>query len=704
MKGACPLFLAIVLIAGCSSSPPRPQYNPPPIKPTPTPTPVINAPSPTPTPQPAPVAPVPGIVPTDDLEEPLIRVLLERTDQPVSLPQPGRAWRTTADGMTTWLWGPLTLSPGAGQRWWQVGAFGDLDSVRRVSETLAGALGPGVEIARPEDDAGLTRVRVRWAQSEPADPVAALAGLGFAGAYAVAESGGVVVEDGQGKVVASEGEVLLEPAGHYPTAVGAHRYRGRFRVRAAGADLLVINELNLERYLFGVVPVEMGPSAFPELEALKAQAVAARTYSVAHLGDHDSEGYDICDTPACQVYGGADVEHQLSDRAVRETSGFIAVYGGVPIDAMYTSTCGGHTEDSSELFSGRAQPYLSGVPCAWDRQLGLTGNGPDGPWLGADGFAADVARSVLGIAEGAAPSAVLEAVGSVCGEKQSQGFIAADVEAFAAALLETSGLEAAAVILTPEAFALDRLLFLADLFLVPLDPAIDGLGGSWPAAAALAALEVRGAVVRDRGEAVPRPDGVGIFPRRAYASEVLPATVPLWERWCGGFRKRSSMQVQPGTELQRLRVGNEVVALVVRRSSGGGEADRRSAWREWVREVSWPDLANRLGVPDLDQIEITRRTDTGRAVGLAAVGLSGMRKTWQGFDVRRALDMPETLFAVHVVTDANGKKVARFLGRGWGHGVGLCQNGSYGLARSGMTFDRILGHYYTGISVVSWLP
>lgn len=120
--------------------------------------------------------------------------------------------------------------------------------------------------------------------------------------------------------------------------------------------------------------------------------------------------------------------------------------------------------------------------------------------------------------------------------------------------------------------------------------------------------------------------------------------------------------------------------------------------------MSWPDLATRLGMPDLDRIEITRRTDTGRVVGLAAVGVSGTRKAWQGFDVRRALDLPETLFTVHIVTAADGAKVARFLGRGWGHGVGLCQNGSYGLARSGMTFDRILGHYYTGIAIVRWRP
>ena len=113
---------------------------------------------------------------------------------------------------------------------------------------------------------------------------------------------------------------------------------------------------------------------------------------MAHLGDHADEGWDLCDTPACQVYRGIGAEHSLSDRAVTETAGLVAVYEGEPIDAMYTSTCGGHTEDSFELFSGRAQPYLRGVPCAWERPMTLAGAEPDGPWIDATAFAATVAR------------------------------------------------------------------------------------------------------------------------------------------------------------------------------------------------------------------------------------------------------------------------------------------------------------------------
>ena len=57
---------------------------------------------------------------------------------------------------------------------------------------------------------------------------------------------------------------------------------------------------------------------------------------------------------------------------------------------------------------------------------------------------------------------------------------------------------------------------------------------------------------------------------------------------------------------------------------------------------------------------------------------------------------------MHLRSEADGEKMVHFLGRGWGHGVGLCQNGAYGLARAGMTFERILEHYYTGIEIVRW--
>jgi stage II sporulation protein D len=107
-------------------------------------------------------------------------------------------------------------------------------------------------------------------------------------------------------------------------------------------------------------------------------------------------------------------------------------------------------------------------------------------------------------------------------------------------------------------------------------------------------------------------------------------------------------------------------------------------------------------MPDLERLEIARRGPSGRVVALRVVGRSGAEKELEGFPIRRALDLPENLFSVHIRTAPDGTRSVRFLGRAWGHGVGLCQNGAFGLARSGMSFEEILAHYYTGIELVRW--
>jgi stage II sporulation protein D len=693
----------MLLIAGCASAPPAtvPPPTPvptgaPPTSPTPFATPLRPMPTAVPT------VPAPSVMPNRDTDPPLVRVLLQRSAGVVELPQPGRAYRLNFEGRTEWMWGPLKLRvAAAGPRWWQVGAWSDPANASVAAEKIRGALGAGAGVRVEPASGGLTRVRVGWSSAEPPDPAASLAALGFEGVYSVPATGELRIEGSSGGVVTSSEEVLIEPAGEWPVVVGGwRRYRGRVRARAVGNETLVINELNMESYLKGVVPVEMGPSQFPKLDALKAQAVAARTYAVAHLGDHDNEGWDLCATPACQAYYGRSAEHSLSNRAVEETAGLVAAYMGRPIDAMYTSTCGGHTEDAAVLFEDRAQPYLVGVPCAWERPISLTGTSDPAPWVDATAFSAAVAREVLGLEPRATPAAILARVLEWTGVT-AQLLAPNDVESFAAAALAAVGVDPP-VGIAPAVDGLERLLFLTDLYKIPLDPPIDELDGNWPAAAVMAALELRGDVVRDSGEAVPRPGGAGIFPRRAEHGEDLPSPLPLWERWSDGFRQISSAEVLPGTVLERIRVGDRLAALVVRRSGGDDEADRRSAWREWVREKSWTELRKLTGVPTLERLTVNRRSRSGRVVGLVAVGAGGVTTEWTGFEIRRVLELPETLFAMHLRTGPDGEKMVHFLGRGWGHGIGLCQNGAYGLARAGMTFDRILGHYYTGIEIVRW--
>ena len=342
------------------------------------------------------------------------------------LTQPGRAYRARWADRESWLWGPLRLSATEGGRWWQVGAFRSAEAAETATRRLDEALGADTASNVTEAPDGLLRVRVRWREAEPADPAAVLAGIGFAGAFAVPASGALRIEAATSTISDITGEVVLEAEDGWPILVDGRRYHGRLRVRAAGDELLVINQLNLESYLKGVVPAEMGPAQFPQLDALKAQAVAARTYAIAHLGDAEAEGYDLCATPACQVYAGVDAQHPLSDRAVDETAGLIATYGGEPIDAMYTSTCGGHTEDAALLFSGRAQPYLRGVPCAWDRPISLAGSIAPQSFRGESEFRAHLAGRALGLAAAAPPQQVVERVAGQVRRPQRDGRALAD--------------------------------------------------------------------------------------------------------------------------------------------------------------------------------------------------------------------------------------------------------------------------------------
>src|SRR5688572_26603281 len=167
----------------------------------------------------------------------------------------------------------------------------------------------------------------------------------------------VKLDDAVMVMMAPGSRVRIEPS-TVPLEIETRAYRGALEIAGnSRRTLTVINELPLEEYLRGVVPNELSPAAFGQLEALKAQAVAARTYIQRNLGQYKNEGYDICATDACQVYFGALTEDPLATQAVLETRGVVATYDGRPINALYSSTCGGRTEDAEHIFTEKL-PYL----------------------------------------------------------------------------------------------------------------------------------------------------------------------------------------------------------------------------------------------------------------------------------------------------------------------------------------------------------
>lgn len=142
-------------------------------------------------------------------------------------------------------------------------------------------------------------------------------------------------------------------------SIQGKRYRGYLTFVGNGTTMTAVNIVDLEEYLYGVVPAEM-PSSYAE-EALKAQALAARTYAMTKLGAHTGSGYQLCDTTACQVYKGYSTETEKTNRAVDETAGQVICYNGSPIEAVFSASTGGYTENSENVWYN-VVPYLRAVP------------------------------------------------------------------------------------------------------------------------------------------------------------------------------------------------------------------------------------------------------------------------------------------------------------------------------------------------------
>ena len=137
-------------------------------------------------------------------------------------------------------------------------------------------------------------------------------------------------------------------------------YRGTWIVIAADTGVTIINHLDTEDYLKGVVPHEIGKLNLEGFEALKAQAVAARTYAYIHLGSRKTQGFDVYADTRDQVYNGRNDEDSLVNEAILATSNVVIKYNGNLIEAYYHSTCGGKTE-SSEVWEKESKPYLAAV-------------------------------------------------------------------------------------------------------------------------------------------------------------------------------------------------------------------------------------------------------------------------------------------------------------------------------------------------------
>jgi stage II sporulation protein D len=539
--------------------------------------------------------------------------------------------------------------------------------------------------------------------------------------------------DDEGDSYTLDGESLLVmPVSGETITIDQKPYRTAARIFINSRGLLnVINELNLEDYLYGVVPAEMGPKIYDELEALKAQAIAARTYAVRNLGQYETEGYDICPGPACQAYKGFSGEEALSTQAVKETKGLIATYEGKPIDALYTATCGGETSDVGTMFPGRSEPYLHRARCVELEMLALPGREDSGllteqtvnarifaalaalPASASSWSARDVASAVaaaLRLAGAPAPTAELPA-SSRRGDVLRYLASALRLEEHARTLIlpedrgyffpQGPGRD------TPEALAA---AFLVKYGLVPAQ-AIDGidLNAAMPREELLALLaswlrehsvlqEATGKILAlGNGEIAIKAEGKTVRYR-------MPDGIPLFRRLGDRYREYRRVPVMLGDRVQLVQnTGKQIVAAVVQANYDGAAFDRTSSFSNWTRSYRADELVasinKRNPIRELVDIRPLVIDASKRVAEMEVTAEGGRTFVLRGLPVRWSLALPDNLFTYEKSKDPDGVDRYTFFGKGWGHGVGFCQVGAYGMAFRGWTAERILKNFYAGIEI-----
>lgn len=369
------------------------------------------------------------------------------------------------------------------------------------------------------------------------------------------------------------------------------RYRGTLTLISSPQSFTVVNELDLESYLRGILKIEMNPE-WPR-EALKAQAVLARTFAVKNKGRFAAKGYDLDATEMSQVYRGINAEDPRTDAAVSATEGQVLLYSGQVASVYYHSDSGGSTADVSHVWGG-SMPYLS------SRQEAVAYASPYSNWtLTLSPAQIQTALSKLKVDVGSVRGvqvALKDTSGRAVQLRVNGDRGSSDVRAHAFRMAVGSG------------------VLRSTNFDIPSGAAAIAAAGNPPALPAEPAKPAAGA---------------------AYAAEYSPKTDPLIELTQSGvFTKDEMMDMLMNPEKR-----DEYLKKGLARVSGGSGA----------------------GAPPAKPASPSNSPKT-----------------------------PSKL------SDAGG---FTFVGKGWGHGVGLSQWGAKAMAEQGASCEAILSHYFPGTKI-----
>ncbi|MEQ1603533.1 MAG: SpoIID/LytB domain-containing protein [Pyrinomonadaceae bacterium] len=533
-----------------------------------------------------------------------------------------------------------------------------------------------------------------------------------------------------------------------PVKLNGKAYRGKIEVFVnARGSLTVVNVVPLEDYLLGVVPAELG---LPQLEAQKAQAVAARTYAIANIGGYGKQGFDMVPTIYSQVYKGVSIETRMGTQAVQATRGMVATYQGKPIMAYFTSTCGGRTEDGGNIFD-KGEPYLKGVECALEGRRHFEPFFVKTSRIPAklrDEGNLELVRLMSVFASNGFQLLTTQMTDDWFEDVPTESEMSNWINNLAGRFGKTyPNVDKNTAKPTEFARIISGLIYApgyADTMLTDSDInyqlSFDDEGEIPKERRADFAL-----LLRDGYFAI-HPD-LTLKPNRPFTrARVLRLIRQIYEK------KKWMPETQTGTTKPSvdgklvLKTGKTERQLVIRpdvflfREFGatmypvkeaalvGGEtvnfqldalgavkyleikptdtpttAENMSPFVLWNKSMGAGEVQSRLsryvrGIGSLYDLNIKKVGYSRRVIELEIIGSNGT-KILKGGKIRSALRLNEQLFVIN--KRYNGSTVAgyTFTGRGWGHGVGMCQYGAYGLAKMGVKYDEIIKHYYTGVDV-----
>lgn len=534
-----------------------------------------------------------------------------------------------------------------------------------------------------------------------------------------------------------------------PVKLNGKAYRGKIEVFVnSRGTLTVVNVVPLEDYLLGVVPNELG---LPSLEAQKAQAVAARTYAVANIGGFGTQGFDLLPTVWSQVYRGVSSEGSMPTQAVLQTRGIIATYNGKPINALYTSTCGGRTENSENIFDFK-EPYLRGVECSFEGRkyfdpfLIKTQRSPARlrdeqnlqlvrlmSLLAVNGFQLNINPMTDDWFEDAPTQSEISNWMNQLASKFGKTY--PNVTKDTAKPAELAKLLVSYIY--PDAYA-DTLLSESD---INYQLSFDDASEIPKEARANIAILLRDGYFTIYPDLTLKPNKpfsrakmLGliqqIYDKKKWTPTLQSGVTEASENGNLNIRQGKSkrtLTVRPdvflfrqfGDDFYQVKetalVGGEtvnyqtdgsgaVIYLEIKPTAQPTVAEKMSPFTMWNANLSAGAVQSRLsryvrGIGSLIDVRIAQKGYSRRATDLEIVGSNGVFHL-KGGKIRSALRLKEQLFVLNKRYDSSGRAISySFTGRGWGHGVGMCQYGAYGLGKMGFKYDAILKHYYTGIEL-----